>query len=582
VSAHVKLGRRRFLVATGALVAPWACRGGSIARRAPAPQPPPPSPPAAVPPGLAPPPRPPLHPDALARFVDRLPIPPVLRPDGLGADPRHPGRQIDLFRVTMREARARVHRDLPPTRFWTYGGSVPGPTIETRSGRGLLIEWRNELPERHFLPIDHGLCGAGASQPHVRTVVHVHGAKAPPESDGYPDTWYTPGHAATYHYPNQQDAATLWYHDHAMGIERLNHYAGMFGLFLIRDELEDALDLPRGPHEIPLVICDRLFDADGQLRYPTSGVAESPWVSEVYGDAFLVNGKIFPYLEVEPRRYRLRVVNASNSRPYYLSLSNGQTFHQIGTDQGLLPAPAALQSLTLASAERADLIIDFSRAAGQTVILRSQAFQLMQFRVGARSVSRAGNAGDSGDAGNTGSSGKLAWQTAEPADWLPARLRPVVKIPLSAAVKRRTLTLNEYMDPKTHVMLMLLNGTRWHEPVTERPQLDSVELWSLVNLTEDTHPIHLHLVRFQIVDRQPFDADEYLTSGTMLLQGKPVPPPPNEAGWKDTVRADPGTVTRIIARFEGYPGRYVWHCHLLEHAANEMMRPFEVVARSSR
>jgi spore coat protein A len=124
---------------------------------------------------------------------------------------------------------------------------------------------------------------------------------------------------------------------------------------------------------------------------------------------------------------------------------------------------------------------------------------------------------------------------------------------------------------------MLLNATRWHQPVTERPTLGSVEIWDLVNLTEDIHPVHLHLVRFQIAHRQPFDRDEYMTTGKMTLLGAPVPPAANEAGWKDTVRADPGMITRIIVRFDGYAGRYVWHCHVLEHAANEMMRPFEVV-----
>lgn len=495
--------------------------------------------------------RPPLHPDSLARFVDALPTPRVAEPAGLRPDPHDPGSQIAYYRISMQEAETRVHRDMPPTRMWTYGGTMPGPTIETRSGHGMLIEWRNDLPGRHFLPIDHTLCGAGADRPDVRAVVHVHGAKAPPESDGYPENWYTPGRSVVYHYPNRQDAATLWYHDHAMGIERLNQYAGLLGVFLIRDEVEDRLNLPGGAYEVPLVLSDRLFYADGQLAYPTSGVPDAPWVSEVNCDALLVNGKLFPYLDVEPRRYRLRVVNASNSRLYYLSLGNGQTFHQIGTDQGLLPAPVALETLTLAAAERADLVVDFSGAAGQRVVLRSQALQLMQFRVAGRASAKSAP--------------------------LPTTLRPVLAIAESAAVKTRTLTLNEYEDPKTHAMLMLLNATHWHEPVTERPVLDTVEIWRLVNLTEDIHPIHLHLVRFQILDRQTFDADEYTFTGTMKLLGKPAPPEPNESGWKDTVRAEPGMVTRIIVRFEGYAGRYVWHCHVLEHAANEMMRPFEVV-----
>jgi spore coat protein A len=497
--------------------------------------------------------RPPLHPDSLARFVDPLPIPAVLVPDGTRPDPHDPSAQIAHYRVAMRAAESRVHRDLPPTRVWAYEGAVPGPTIEVRSGHGVLVEWVNELPTKHFLPIDHGLHGAHADQPEVRTVVHVHGAKAPPESDGYPDAWYEPGRSALSHYPNRQDAATLWYHDHAMGLERLNLYAGLFGCFLIRDRTEDALNLPQGPHEVPLVLCDRLFDAQGQLVYPTSGSLDLPWVSEVKGDALLVNGKLFPYLDVEPRRYRFRVINASNSRFYYLSLSDGRPFHQIGSDQGLLSAPVPLTTVTLAPAERADLIVDFSGVPGQKVVLHSQTQELMQFRV--------------------------AGGFAAKAPPLPAILRSVPRLAPSAAVKTRTLTLNEYKDPATKRAVMLLNGTYWREPVTEQPELDTIEIWNLVNLTDDAHPIHLHLVRFQVLDRQKFDADEFLTSGTMERIGAPVRPEPNEAGWKDTVRADPGLITRIIARFEGFTGRYVWHCHVLEHAGNEMMRPFEVVPR---
>jgi spore coat protein A len=499
----------------------------------------------------------PLHPDTLARFVDALPIPKVLEPDGFRADPTDATTQIPYYRVAMRTADVSVHRDLPPTRMWSYGGSVPGPTIETRSGRGALIEWSNELPAKHFLPIDHTLCGTGAEVPEVRTVVHVHGSRVPPESDGHPDSWFTPGAAKISHYPNQQDAATLWYHDHAMGIERLNQYAGLFGMYLVRDDGEDALHLPRGAYEIPLVLCDRLFDSSAQLVYPTSGMPEAPWVSEVQGDALLVNAKLFPFLEVEPRRYRFRVVNASNSRFYYLSLSNGQAFDQIGSDQGLLPSPVASKSVTLAPAERADLVIDFSGLAGQDIVLHNHAFELMQFRVRVPAEANA---------------------SAALAAKLPTKLRTIERLAPASATKTRLLTLNEYEDPKTHMMLMMLNGTRWREPVTENPRLGSTEIWSFVNLTEDTHPIHLHLVRFQVLDRQLFDADEYLTSGAMNLVGKPVPPEANEMGWKDTVRAAPGMITRIIAKFDGYAGRYVWHCHVLEHAANEMMRPFEVVA----
>jgi spore coat protein A, manganese oxidase len=543
----MSIDRRRFLLTAVAASAPWACRRDDSARAPVAPSPSPP-------PSTAPTPRVPLHPDSLARFVDPLPIPPVKKAEGARPDPTDPTKTVPFYRVSMREARVRVHRDLPETSFWTYDGTMPGPTFETRSGQGLIVEWRNDLPTRHFLPIDHTLCGAGRDRPDVRAIVHVHGAKVPPGSDGYPEHWYVPGQAKTFHYPNQQDPATLWYHDHAMGIERLNQYAGLLGVFLVRAENEEKLGLPSGPYEIPLVICDRMFFADGQLHYPDSGLPGAPWVMEVNADAVLVNGRLFPYLEVEPRPYRFRVVNAANARFLYLLLSNGAPFQQLGTEQGFLPAPLLVPRLTLAPAERVDVVVDFSGAAGTTVVLGSQSFQLMQFRVAARA----------------------SGPRAAP---LPHALRRVVKTSPHLATRTRTLTLNEYEDPATRAHLMLLDGKHWHEPVSENPELDSVEIWSFVNTTEDSHPIHLHLVRFQILDRQAFAPDELQFKGVMRIVGPRVPPEPFEAGWKDTVRAEPGFITRIIVRFEGFVGRYVWHCHVLEHAANEMMRPFEIVPR---
>src|SRR5665213_2045790 len=210
--------RRSFLILATATAPGWACRRGAFS-------PPPP-------PGVQPSPfavTPPLHPDALARFVDPLPILPTLAPAGTRPDPQDPTKRLPYYRVAMTEIEAREHRDLPPTRFWGYGGRFPGPTFEARSGRGILVEWVNGLPARHILPIDHTLCGAGVDRPDVRAVVHVHGARVPAESDGYPESWTTPGQSLVYHYPNHQDATTLWYHDHAMGIERLNQYAGLLG-----------------------------------------------------------------------------------------------------------------------------------------------------------------------------------------------------------------------------------------------------------------------------------------------------------------------------------------------------------------
>jgi spore coat protein A len=453
----------------------------------------------------------------------------------------------------MREAWANVHRDLPPTRFWGYDGKMPGPTIEVQSGQPLLIEWANELPKQHLLPIDYTLHGAGHDVPDVRAVVHVHGARVPADADGYPESWYVGGKSATYRYPNRQEAATLWYHDHAMGIERLNQYAGLFGMFLIRDEVEDALRLPAGEYEVPLVLCDRVFDLEGQLVYPASPNPDSPWVPEVYGDAVLANGKLFPYLEVQPRLYRFRVVNASNARFFQLTLSSGQPMYLIGTDQGFVPVPTPLQTLVLAPAERVDLLVDFSASAGQNVTLKSN-YDLVQFRVAPSRGAPKAHA------------------------TLPRVLRPVPRTPAGDAVKTRFLTLNHREAPLTHrKTLMLLNESRWQDPVTETPEFGTTEIWELVNLTDDSHPIHLHLVRFQILERQPFIADFYTMRGQLRFGGPPEPPLPQDAGWKDTVRVDPNFITRIIVKFDSYKGRYLWHCHILEHAANEMMRPFEVV-----
>jgi spore coat protein A, manganese oxidase len=504
--------------------------------------------------------RPWLQPDKLARFVDPLPIPPALRATEKRANPQNPSQRLDYLKIEMRPTGVQVHRDLAITSMWSYNGSVPGPTIEVRSGQPLWVDWVNGLPAEHFLPIDHTLCGAGAELPKVRTAVHVHGACVPPQSDGYPEDWKTPGQTYQAIYPMQQDAATLWYHDHAMGIERLNQYAGLFGFFLIRDGHEQALGLPEGEFEIPLVLCDRLFYADGQLHYPDSGDMSAPWVPEIYGDVVMVNGKLFPYLEVQPRPYRFRVLNASNTRFFRFSLSSGMSWTQIGSDQGLLPLPVELKDLTLACAERADVILDFSPMAGQRFKLINQSQEVMEIRVAPEAVAR-------------GSESKAKSGFAA-----PAHLRTIERLPESAAVRTRTLTLNEYMHPKTHVMLMLLDGKYWHDPISESPRLDSVEIWNLINTTQDLHPIHLHLVRFQLLDRRAFDVDDFLNYGKFHYVGEPAPPEPGETGWKDTIPAHPETVTRIIVPFKGYPGRYVWHCHLLEHAANEMMRPFEVLA----
>ena len=407
-----------------------------------------------------------------------------------------------------------------------------------------------------------------------RIAVHLHGGLVSPASDGYPEAWVPPGESATYYYPNEQPAATLWYHDHTLGITRLNIVAGLAGFYLIRDSIEDELNLPKGEYEIPLLIQDRTFNADGSLFYPTKGEddPEIPpvWVPEFFGDTVLVNGKVWPFLEVEPRKYRFRFLNGSNSRFYRLSLDSGQYFYQIGTDGGFLPSPVQVKKLLIAPAERADVIIDFTGfPQGTQILLTNDAKapfpdgdelvipEIMQFRV---------------------------IPLKEPdLSTIPATM-PFVPLSQTPATPVRKLTLNEYESKQDNPIILKLNGSMWDDPITENPKLGSTEIWSLINASEDTHPIHLHAVQFHILDRQPFDADKYEDTKELEFEGPPVKVEPNEAGWKDTTRAEAEAVTRILVKFGPYStfdptagGNYVWHCHMLEHEDNSMMRPYRMI-----
>jgi len=504
----------------------------------------------------------------LAEFVDPLPIPVVKKPNG-----KYKGK--DYYAVAMTQFKQKLHRDLPPTTVWGYDGLYPGKTIEARTGTALYVRWINSLPTKHLLPIDYTIHGA-AGEPDVRNVVHLHGGHVPPESDGFPEDWFTPGHSALYCYPNIQQATTLWYHDHALGITRINVYAGLAAFYLIRDSCEDKLNLPKGKYEIPIVMQDRTFNANGSLFYPAKGVTHPVWVPEFFGDTAVVNGKVWPYLNVEPRKYRFRFLNGCNARFLRIRLLNGPHLNQIGTDGGFLPRPVQMTSILLSPAERADCIVDFARYKGRTITLVNDAPapypgggevaipHIMQFRVGRTPVT-------------------------DPSSF-PGKLSPVTPIPVRCASVIRSFTLNELLNENGDPIVLLLNGLNWDYPITEKPKLGTAEIWRFINFTGDTHPMHLHLVQFQILDRQPIAMMAYLRDWNLAQRGlgtvgpieayaisPPIPPDPNERGWKDTVRSNPSEITRIIARFTDYTGRYVWHCHILEHEDNEMMRPFEVV-----
>lgn len=487
----------------------------------------------------------------LASFVDPLPLPVLQTPQGRRSSVALGASDAPYYPVHVRAIEASLHRDLPPSRLWGYGATSAPVLFEASSGQGVLIDWINELPPQHIFKLNPPRPGMENAPP-TRLATHLHGARVPSVSDGYPDDWYGPGEHRLCYYPNPQEAMALWCHDHAMGASLFNIFAGLMGWYLIRDQVEQALNLPSGKYELPLLIYDRSFTPEGQLYYPNPP-DEGVWAQEYLGDAMVVNGKVRPYHEVEPRKYRLRIANTANSRFFSLSLSNGQSFHVIGADQGFLAAPVEMMRLVLAPAERVDVIVDFSGARGENVVLASDELDLMQFRVGKDPVSDT--------------------------SVLPRMLRPIQRIPESQAVRTRVMTLDEFDYDNGMPMVMLLNRKHWSDPVTERVKLNSVEIWSLANLTQDTHPIHLHMVRFQVLDRRNFAVEDYLATNSLPLRstGPALPPGPHEMGWKDVVQCPPGTVTRIIIPFAGFRGRYVWHCHILEHQANDMMRPYDVL-----
>jgi spore coat protein A, manganese oxidase len=515
-------------------------------------------------------------PGLLERYIDPLPVPKRLTPLGTGEG----GIQ---YRVRMLEFTRQLHSQLQPTRLWGYEGQYPGPTIEAWRGKPAVVQWENHLPSQHILQVDPRIHGAMPPAPAVRTVPHLHGSRSPSASDGLPEKWFTPGKTDRYHYPNDQAAATLWYHDHAVGITRLNVYAGLSGFFLLRDDEERSMGLPSGDYEIPLLLQDRTLDDQGQLIYsPTFDDGQKPspglWAPELFGEFPVVNGAIYPYLQVEPRCYRLRVLNGANSRFFnlFFNLAKSPTdipslvhFHQIGTDGGFLPNPVALSKLLLGPAERADLIVDFSGLEGKTVTLSNDAsapfpgwgmiaphhlalYELMQFRV------------------------TLPLSDNGKSFSMPADLK-FLKLDESKSVATRDFELSERMDAQGRSTGAFINGKGYDEPVTEIVKLDSVEKWRFINTTEDAHPMHLHLVQFQILERRGFNPAAF-RNGTLQFVGASRPPAANEAGWKDTAIVNPREVLTIIVRFEGYTGRYVFHCHMLEHEDNDMMRPYEVIA----
>jgi spore coat protein A, manganese oxidase len=526
----------------------------------------------------------------LTKYVQPVPLPGngivVATPSGAN---QYSFRQIEIAR--------KLHPDLPPTPLWAYddgsglGGQAGsfGMAVVAQSGTALHVSYENRLPETYpsWIPVDSRLTPLGNE---VRLMTHLHGGFVAADSDGNPavtPNGFGQGATQTVYYTNQlpqMPASLLWFHDHGLGATRLNVFAGLAAAYILRDgfdtgEEPNPMGIPGGSYEVPLVIQDRQFNRDGTFLYPTSDIAGATWIGEYFGDVMLVNGKVWPFLEVEPRMYRLRVLNGCNARILNLDVGPAKLW-QIGAEGGIWDVPVPVGRMALAPAERADVLVDFSKFAGQTLVVKNHKppapistpapslETVMQIRVGTMVT-------------NPGPS------------TIPASL-PGRKADLGTPTQTRYLTLNE-IDPDEPTWFLNINGLHFGEPVQETPRVGTVEDWVYINLTADTHPIHTHLVTFQVIGRTPFDAEAYeeafeppggggVPGGhdpTPFATGPMVPADPDERGFKDTVKANPGQFTTIRAKFElpsnvPAPQEYVYHCHIVEHEDNDMMRPFTV------
>lgn len=629
-----------------------------------------------------------LDPTEVPKYQLPMIIPPAM--PKTGKVKQNIDKKIEYYEIAVRQFRQQIlPPSYLTTTVWSYGSihhpwtfNYPAFTIEAKWTKPVRVKWINDLKDPltgnylpHILPVDQTLHWANPPGGYVGrdmrgldpnlywgpvpAVTHVHGAHTQEESDGYPEAWYLPdavdipaGFAtegtwyepfknkfegiwgqlwepgtSIFQYSNDQRATTLWYHDHSLGMTRLNVYAGPAGFYLIRGGPDDMVTgvlpgpapgpmnsantpLPGpGIYEIPIVVQDRSFNEDGSLFYPDNraffegleaaqlqipfipdaacdGISDiSPiWNPEFFGNMMVVNGRTWPFLDVEQRRYRLRLLNGCNSRFLILKMDNDMPFYQIGAEGGFLPATIMLNELLMGPAERADVIVDFTNIPVGT--------QIVMLNVGPDEPFGGGTPGvdfDPADAGTTGQ--VMQFRVIQPvsADTStpPMDLVLPAKVPLGPETNTRYLTLNEEesstvlvtedangnivldcvgggtFGPKAALLGTLADGPlKWMDPVTENPVVGTTELWEIHNFTMDAHPIHVHLVQFEVINRE--DA-----------MGNIRGPEPWETGWKDTVISYPDEITRIKARFD-IAGLFVWHCHIVEHEDNEMMRPYRV------
>lgn len=633
----------------------------------------------------------------LTPFKDKLPIPETVCPVEIDC---HAG----FLGIVARRKRVQIHSELPvETEVWGYqsikgqviqtgiGDTFLGPSIQVRRGDTVTVAWKNEIAADATLPyevikvnssdanpVPQNLPGRADAIPleqdHTRKqahnlraalVTHLHGGRTQGDYDGWPDNTIVSNQVAHYTYHNDQASTMLWYHDHAMHITRLNVYAGLAGVWLIRDEEEEALNLPQGEYELPLVIQDRNLDLDddgnftGALLHKVE-VNNGDGPAEFFGPYTLVNGKIWPRVSVRSTLYRLRVLNGSNARTYRLIFldSKGNNLNpciwQIGSDQGLMQNKVSLPEtgLILMPAERADLLLDFSAVEGSVYLwntadapfgnddtARPSAEQITQelLNLIANPYATA-NAVDPQNADrrrlfpqvmrfDVGAPPKVA-SAVVPSE--PLRVaRPKPALDANTAVRFMALVEQPAPDPTVPDATTMLNfwefvptsqepapenaeivnfkfphpatgeiqvqpcwkaASRFYDQVNWFIHLDSTEVWYIINLSGDSHPIHVHLVDFLVTQRfgykwnlndpasLPFDPTQFKLA--QIEATKPIPIDPNVANApKDTVRVDPGEMVGITLTFSPYPGRYMYHCHILEHEDHDMMRPIVVVPK---
>lgn len=540
----------------------------------------------------------------LEMFVDKLPdMPRVQGFDIVDGVPKPKSLDIGMY-----ETRWKFHRDVPPTPVFAFGTSraaatVPGPTIEARHGIGTCVTWQNYLPSKHILPWDPTLPTAvPRTRMGVPTVVHLHGGIDEPESDGHSHSWFTAGFRergpkwtkAKYHYHNSQHPGNLWYHDHAMGLTRVNLLAGLIGAYIIRHPgVESPLGLPAGDEfDRPLVVFDRSFRVDGSIYMNSTGNNPSihpQWQPEYFGDAIVVNGKAWPYMVVRRRKYRFRIINASNARFFNFFFTNGLEFVVVAADSAYLAEPVAANATLVGPSEILDVVVDFAKSKSDHAVLANDAVYPYP----------------TGDPVNEANGKVMKFLIKKDPEADPSRVpEQLVEYPAadaSEAARTRYIAMYEYTTDADEPTHLYLNAKPYDDPATETPREGSTEVWRVINLTDDNHPLHIHLGLFRVVDQtELLDLEKFKDCMTKSndaerchvaehARGQKLAVPPHEKGWKNVYKMTPGYVTTIVVRFSyihsnsSYPfdataePGYVYHCHILDHEDNVMMRPLKII-----